>query len=168
MHFQLLSGIKLKYGTKVYGPIFLSIIFLTSGIAFVSTNIKKVNEKYEEWKFHQNINLNQIVLATMKYNLDVNNQQPEDGQLKFNNVKNNVPLLNGFEIVVLVGFIVTICAVLLILNLTTNSSKYFYQQFVYKEFAIMLFYNVIGPAIYLIKKKDLRKYVWEYVTYVMF
>ena len=104
----------------------------------------------------------------MKYNLDMNNQQPEEGQLKFNNVKNNVQLLNGFEIVVLVGFIVTICAVLLIINLTTNSSKYFYQQFVYKEFAMMLFYNVIGPAIYLIKKKDLRKYVWEYVTYVMF
>ena len=156
MHFQLLSGIKLKYGTKVYGPIFLSIIFLTSGIAFVSTNIKKVKEKYKEWKFHQKIVVN------------LNNQQPEDGQLKFNNVKNNVPLLNGFEIVVLVGFIVTICAVLLILNLTTNSSKYFHQQFVYKEFAMMLFYNVIGPAIYLIKKKDLRKYVWKYVTYVMF
>ena len=156
MPFQLLSGIKLKYGTKAYGPIFLSIIFLTSGIAFVSTNIKKVKEKYKEWKFHQKIVVN------------LNNQQPEDGQLKFNNVKNNVPLLNGFEIVVLVGFIVTICAVLLILNLTTNSSKYFHQQFVYKEFAMMLFYNVIGPAIYLIKKKDLRKYVWEYVTDVMF
>ena len=140
----------------MYGPIFLSIIFLTSGIAFVSTNIKKVKEKYKEWKFHQKIVVN------------LNNQQPEDGQLKFNNVKNNVPLLNGFEIVVLVGFIVTICAVLLILNLTTNSSKYFHQQFVYKEFAMMLFYNVIGPAIYLIKKKDLRKYVWEYVTDVMF
>ena len=156
MHFQLLSGIKLKYGTKVYGPIFLLIIFLTSGIAFVSTNIKKAKEKYKEWKFHQNIVVN------------LNNQQPEDGQPKFNNVKNNVQLLNGFEIAVLVGFIVTICAILLILNLTTNSSKYFHHQFVYKEFAMMVFYNIIGPAIYLIKKKDLRNYVWEYVTDIMF
>ena len=132
------------------------IIFFISGIAFVITNIKKGKEKYKEWKLHQNIIVNLII------------QQPQEGQLPYNNVKNNVPLLNGFEIVVLVGFIVTICAVLLILNLTTNSSKYFYQQFVYKEFAMMLFYNVIGPAIYLIKKKDLRKYVWEYVTEVMF
>ena len=156
MHFQLLSGIKLKYGTKAYGPIFLSIIFLTSGIAFVSTNIKKKKEKYKEWKFHQKIVVN------------LNKQQPEDGQLKFNNVKNNVPLLNGLEIAVLVGCIVTICAILLILNLTTNSSKYFHQQFVYKEFATMLFYNIIAPAIYMIRKKDLRKYVLEYVTDVMF
>ena len=159
MHFQLLSGIKLKYGTKVYGPLFLSIIFLTSGIAFVSTKFKKTKEKYKEWKF-----LQQIVV-----NLNIQqHEDSEEGQLKFNNVKNNVQLLDGLEIVVFVGFIVTICAILLILNLTTNSSKSFHQQFVYKEFAMMLFYNVIGPAIYLIKKKDLRKYVWEYVTDVMF
>ena len=88
--------------------------------------------------------------------------------MKFNNVKNNVPLLNGFEIAVLVGFIVSICAILLILNLTTNRSKHFHQQFVYKEFAIMVFYNIVGPLMYLTKKKELRKYVWEYVTYVMF
>ena len=150
-----MSGIKLKYGTKVYGPIFLLIIFLVSGIAFVSTNIKKAKEKYKEWKFHQKIVIN------------LNKQQPQDDQLKFNNVKNNVPLLNGFEIAVLVGFIVTICVVLLILNLTTNHSKYFHHQFVYKEFAMMVFYNIIAPLIYLIKKKDLRKYVWEYVTDVM-
>ena len=95
-------------------------------------------------------------------------QKPQDGQMKFNNVKNNVPLLNGFEIAVLVGFIVSICAILLILNLTTNRSKHFHQQFVYKEFAIMVFYNIIGPLMYLTKKKEMRKYVWEYVTYVMF
>ena len=159
MHFQLLSGIKLKYGTKAYGPIFLSIIFLTSGIAFVSTNIKKKKEKYKEWKFLQKIVVNLNIQQ---------HEDSEDGQLKFNNVKNNVPLLNGLEIVVLVGFIVTICAILLILNLTTNSSKYFHQQFVYKEFATMLFYNIIAPAIYMIRKKDLRKYVLEYVTDVMF
>lgn len=159
MHFQLLSGIKLKYGKKVYGPLFLSIIFLTSGIAFVSTKFKKTKEKYKEWKF-----LQQIVV-----NLNIQqHEDSEEGQLKFNNVKNNVQLLDGLEIVVFVGFIVTICAILLILNLTTNSSKSFHQQFVYKEFAMMLFYNIIGPAIYMIKKKDMRKYVWEYVTDVMF
>ena len=154
-----MSGIKLKYGKKVYGPLFLSIIFLTSGIAFVSTKFKKTKEKYKEWKF-----LQQIVV-----NLNIQqHEDSEEGQLKFNNVKNNVQLLDGLEIVVFVGFIVTICAILLILNLTTNSSKSFHQQFVYKEFAMMLFYNIIGPAIYMIKKKDMRKYVWEYVTDVMF
>ena len=161
-----MSGIKFRYvytSYLVYGPIYGSIVLLTSTIAFVLTNVKKFNERYKEWKLHQNINLNQIVLATMKYNLDVNNQQPEDGQLKFNNVKNNVPLLNGFEIALSFGFMVVICAVLLILNMTTNCTKYFYQKFVYREFAMMFFYNIIYPVIYLIKKKDMRKYVWEYV-----
>ena len=145
----------LEYETKVYGPVFLLIIFFISGIAFVITNIKKAKEKYKEWKLHQNIIVNLII------------QQPQEGQLPYNNVKNNVPLLNGFEIALSFGFMVVICVVLLILNITTNCSKYFYQKFVYREFAMMFFYNIIYPVIYFIKKKDMRKYVWEYVTDVM-
>ena len=110
-----------------------------------------MKEKYKEWKLHQNIIVNLII------------QQPQEGQLPYNNVKNNVPLLNGFEIALSFGFMVVICAVLLILNMTTNCTKYFYQKFVYREFAMMFFYNIIYPVIYLIKKKDMRKYVWEYV-----
>ena len=165
-----MSGIKFRYvytSYLVYGPIYGSIVLLTSTIAFVLTNVKKFNERYKEWKLHQNINLNQIVLATMKYNLDANIQQPSPGHVKYNSIKNNVPLLSGFEIAVLVGFILAMCVAFMILNMTTNETEPFYKQFVIKEFALVSFYNIVCPVVYLIKKKKMRKYFWEYITDVM-
>jgi hypothetical protein len=54
---------------------------LTSTIAFITSNIKKMKERYKEWKFHQNINVR------------LNEQQPYEGQLPMvNNAKNNAPL----------------------------------------------------------------------------
>ena len=85
MHFQLLSGIQVSIRPRLHGPIYLSIILLTSGIAFLITNIKKFKERYKEWKFHSNININ----------VNLNTQQPYEGQLRFNNLKNNFPLLTG-------------------------------------------------------------------------
>ena len=162
-----MSGVKFRYAYLVYGPIYGSIVLLTSTIAFVLTNVKKLNERYKEWKLHQNINLNQIVLATMKYNLDVNIQQPSPGKRKYNSIKNNVSLLSGFEIAVLVGFIMAMCATIFFLNMTTNDTEHFYKQFVIKEFTLISFYNIVCPVVYLTKKKKMRKYFWEYITDVM-
>ena len=169
MHFQLLSGIKFSDGQGVYGPIYLSIILLTSVIAFVSTNIKKIKERYKEWIFHQKINNN------------LNKQQPKNGdvseaseplgvfcyngQLPFKNiVKNNIPLINGFEMAVIVGFVFAICIALLFLRRTTYDSKNFYKQFLLKELTLTSIYNIVIPVIYLTKKKKMRKCFWEYFT----
>ena len=165
-----MSGVKFRYvyaNSDLYGPIYGSIVLLTSTIAFVLTNVKKFNERYKEWKLHQNINLNQIVLATMKYNLDVNIQQPSPGHVKYNSIKNNVPLLSGFEIAVLVGFILAMVVIFFFLNMTTNDTKDFYKQFVIKEFTAVSFYNIVCPVVYLIKKKKMQKYFWEYIIDVM-
>ena len=165
-----MSGVKFRYvyaNSDLYGPIYGSIVLLTSTIAFVLTNVKKFNKRYKEWKLHQNINLNHIVLATMKYNLDVNIQQPSPGHVKYNSVKNNAPLLSGLEIAVLVGFILAMCGTYFYLNVTTNDTEHFYKQFVIKEFALVSFYNIVCPVVYLIKKKKMRKYFWEYITDVM-
>ena len=169
MHFQLLSGIKFSDGQGVYGPIYLSIILLTSVIAFVSTNIKKIKERYKEWIFHQKINNN------------LNKQQPENGdvseasepsavscyngQLPFKNiVKNNIPLINGFEMAIIVGFVIAICITLLFLKRTTYDSKNFYKQFLLEELTLASIYNIVIPVIYLTKKKRMRKCFWEYFT----
>mgnify|MGYP001367525576 CR=1 FL=1 len=82
VHFQLLTGIKFTIRPRLHGPIYLSIISVTCAITFAITNIKKMKETYKEWKFHQNININ------------LNTQLPCEGQLQFNNVKNNFPLYN--------------------------------------------------------------------------
>ena len=156
MHFQLLTGIKFTIRPRIHGPLYLSIIFVTCAITFVITNIKKMKERYKEWKFHQNINVN------------LNTQLPYEGQLQFNNVRNNFPLLSGFQTLLLVGFVFVGNLTFWFLEYTFNDSKYFYKQFLYKELTIMFIYNILAPLIYLIKKKKMRKYLWKYVSDVMF
>ena len=169
MHFQLLTGIKFSDRQGGYGLIFLSIILLTSVIAFVATNIKKIKERYKEWIFHHKINNN------------LNKQQPENGNvseapepivvscynglLPFRNiVKNNIPLINGFEMAVIMGFVFAICIALLFVRRTTYDSKNFYKQFLLKELTLTSIYNIVIPVIYLTKKKRMRKCFWEYFT----
>ena len=156
MHFQLLSGIQVSIRPRLHGPIYLSIIFLTSGIAFFITNIKKFKERYKEWKFHRNININ------------LNQPQLHEGQLQFNNVKNNFPLLNGFQIALLVGFVLAGNVTFWFLEYAFNDSKYFYKQFLYKELTLIFVYNIVIPLIYLIKKKRMRKYFRKYLSDIMF
>ena len=158
-HFQLLSGIKFTLlRPRLYGPIYFSIIFLAIAIAFVTTNIKKMKERYKEWKFHSNINVN----------LYLNEQQPNEGQLQFNNVKNNFPLLGGFQTALLVGVILAGNITFWFLEYTFSDSKYFYKQFLFKQLTLVSIYNIVVPLIYLIKKKKMRKYFWKYVSDVMF
>ena len=115
-----------------------------SVMAFVSTNIKKNKERYKEWTFHHKINNN------------LNKQQPYEGKLPFRNVvRNNIPLFNGFEMAVMVGFVLAICIALLFLNMTTYDSKNFYKQFLFKEFTLISTYNIVMPVIYLTKKKKM-------------
>ena len=156
MHFQLLSGIQVSIRPRLHGPIYLSIIFLTSGIAFFITNIKKFKERYKEWKFHRNININ------------LNKPQLHEGQLQFNNVKNNFPLLTGFQIALLVGFVLAGNVTFWFLEYAFNDSKYFYKQFLYKELTLIFVYNIVIPLIYLIKKKRMRKYFRKYLSDIMF
>ena len=156
MHFQVLSGIKITQRPKLYGQV-ISIIFLISVIALVVTNIKKMKERYKEWKFHWNINVN----------LYLNEQQPNQGQLQFNNLKNNFPLLGGFQTALLVGVILTGNITFWFLEYTFSDSKYFYKQFMLKHLTLVSIYNILVPLIYLIKKKKMRKYFWKYVSDVM-
>ena len=130
---------------------------MTSTIAFVSANIKKMKERNKERKFHQNINVN------------LSEQQPYEGQLpSVNNLKNNVPIFNGFQIVIVVGFILAIMIIFVSLDYAFNDSKHFYKQFAFKQFTLVYIYNIIIPLIYLTIKKKMRKCFWKYVSDVMF
>ena len=121
---------------------------MTIAVAFVATNIKKMKERYKEWKLHQSVIVNLIL----------NEQQ------KFNNVKNNFPLLNGFQIALLVGFVLAGNIIFWFLNYSFKDSKNFYKQFLLKQFALAFIFKILVPLIYLIKKKKMRKYLWKYVT----
>ena len=84
------------------------------------------------------------------------------------NVKNNFPLLTGFQIALLVGFVLTGNVTFWFLEYTFNDSNYFYKQFLFKELALIFIYNIVIPLIYLIKKKKMRNYFRNYVSDVMF
>jgi hypothetical protein len=155
VHFQLLSGIQLTVRPGLYRPIYFSIIFLTSTIAFVITNIKKMKERYKEWKFLQNIVINLNVLH-------------HEGQLQLNNVKNNFPLLSGFQIALLVGFVLASHITFWFLDYTFNDSKYYYKQYLIFTQLTLFIYNIPMPLIYLIKKKKMRQCFWQYVSDQMF
>ena len=87
---------------------------LTSTIAFITSNIKKMKEIYKEWKFHQNINVR------------LNEQQPYEGQLPMvNNVKNNASLFNEFQKALVVGFSLANMITFLSLDRAFNDSKHF-------------------------------------------
>ena len=154
MHFQLLSGIQLlTTRPRLYGPIYFSIIFMTSIIVFVITNIKKMKERYKEQKFHQNIIVN---LNVQRHN--------ESSQPQLNNVKNNFPLLSGFQITLLVGFVLTCHMTFWFLSYTFNNSNYYYKQYyILRELALVI-YNIAIPLIFMIKNKKIRKYFWQYIT----
>ena len=153
VHFQLLAGIKFTLRPRLYGPIHISIMFLISTIAFVFINVKKMKERYKERKFHQKINFN------------LNEKQSyKEGLLHLNNQKNNVPLFDGLQITIIVGFILASLITFWSLDYAFNDSKHFYNQFMFKEFSLVYVYNIVFPLIYLIRNKKMRKYFWKYVS----
>ena len=153
VHFQLLAGIKFTLRPRLYGPIHISIMFLISTIAFVFINVKKMKEWYKERIFHQKINVN------------LNEKQTyEEGLLHLNNQKNNVPLFDGLQITLIVGFILASLITFWSLDYAFNDSKHFYNHFMFKEFSFVYVYNIVFPLIYLIREKKMRKYFWKYVS----
>ena len=133
---------------------------LTSIIAFACANIKKLKERYKDWKLHQNIHVN---LKDDQSTLGKTHQEVSGVGLQYNNIKNNIALLNGLEIAFIVGLVLLIVIAFIVHRWNNSGSENFYQIYVLKESMIMFLYNVLLPICYLAKKKDLRKYIWEYI-----
>ena len=152
MHFQLLTGLKLGYQPKVFGYVFFTIMSIVIWIALASYNLKKLIERYKDWKFHGKINMN------------LQNLQPQGPQapIKFNNNKNNLPLLNEYEQVLLYTFVIIICLTIYMIRETSYESETFYLESMIR-LSLITFYNIIMPILFFIKKPDMRKYIVEYV-----
>ena len=89
--------------------------------------------------------------------------QPEQQQLQYNNAKNNTALLNGSEIVVMALGVFAISFLYIVHRWTAGNSENFYRQFIIMESALMFVYNVVCPIVYLSKKREVRKYMFEYL-----
>ena len=112
---------------------------------------KKVKERYKDRKFHE------------KIHIQLKNEQTQ----QYNTNKNNVALLNGSEIVVMVSFSFVMCVSYIIHRWIITGTTYFYQDFLLKEAALTFVQNIVVPIGYLMKKKDVRKYVCDYIHYLI-
>ena len=88
LDFQLLSGLYLGRQKNWYATIFLTITFSISTSSFILVFVKKIKERYKEKILLQQINI-QIPDAS--------------AQNHFNNVQNNVAILSGIEMTMIVG-----------------------------------------------------------------
>ena len=115
---------------------------------------KKVQERYKDWKFHHNIHVK------------LENEKCHQGQTQFNTTKNNVALLSGSEIVFAVLFIFIVYILIIVHRWKITGANNFFQQFLLKETAMRFIWNIVLPIGYFIKKKDMRKYIRDYICYL--
>ena len=139
----------------------MNILFLVFGIAYGSIAIKKFKEKFKEYKLQKNIQIN------LPKSISNNGQdQSQENNLRFNNLKYNGPLLNGVQFLVL-GTIVFIVGCFFIFHYfyddvfsETDDTMKRYQTFVFRRFFYFGFlFSVVFPILYLATKKDLRRFI---------
>ena len=99
--FQLLSGIMVDEQI-IFWPIYLDIIFFTSGLSFIAIVFKMIQERLKEFKIKQNVQIN---LKKKDQDGTVKRHWPSISQvtstLQFNNVKHNLAILSGPQIAVI-------------------------------------------------------------------
>ena len=78
--------------------IFVYLIFSICGIAFISITIKQFLETFKEYKIKRNIQINIQEKPMDLPEIRLNDFLYDDQQLKFNNVKHNLPIFSGAQI----------------------------------------------------------------------
>ena len=147
-HFQLLSGFYIGRQEEYYYPIFIILAFIVSATSFLCASCKKIKEKYKDKILLQKINV-QI-------------QTPPPVQLQYNNVKNNVFLFNGSDITLTVGIVFSISLLGLSYYFASKDDiNHYWANYIYVELAAFVVWKVVIPIIYLMKRKDVRNFIWK-------
>ena len=154
--FQILTGIKLVEH-NIFWPVFSGIIYLASGIAFISIMSKKLLECFKDHKLRRNIQVN----------LEVEPQQNNKHlapvkKLQFNNIKHNIPIFSGIHIF---GLTLIAFSTLLFTNVVNqHRNSYEDKMFPYlAELYKMVFiepltFRLIISIWHLLASKELRQF----------
>ena len=67
----------------------------------------------------------------------------------------------------MVLFAFVMCVSYIVHRWIITGTTYFYRDFLLKEAALRFVWNIVGPIGYLMKKKDVRKYVLDYIRYLI-
>ena len=130
------------------------MVYVTTGIAFVSSTLKKIVENQKDIQIQQKIHINIH---------DINQINHGNSKLVVNNVKFNVPLLKYVELCTLVACTLIYSLFVLILSieyfdLENELARYklrFYQElFLYQPIV-----KIVFPIMYLLSNKHLRDFV---------
>ena len=148
--FQLLSGLYVGRQKEPYSLIFLTITSFISTVALICMTGKKIKERYKDKKLLQQINI----------------QIPNPpAQFQYNNEKNNVSLLNVFEMTLLVGIMFLISLLLLVYFLTSKDEiSYYWVEANHLELVTSIIFKVINPIIYLVIRKDVRNFIQNTIS----
>ena len=149
-HFQLLSGFYIGRQEEYYYPIFIILTFIISATAFLCASYKKMREKHKD-----KILLRKIIVQ-------IQTPPPVQHQYQYNNEKNNVFLFNGFEITLTVGIVFSISLLGLSYFLAIKDDiNHYWANYIYVELAAFVVWKVVIPIIYLMKRKDVRNFIWN-------
>ena len=144
-HFQLLSGIYIGRQNEPYGPIFIFFTSSISAAAFICVSAKKIKERYKDRTFLQNINV-QIKNHTTQY--------------QYNNSKNNISLLNGYEMTLIVGIVFSKTLLVLVHALAIEDKiDDYWLKSVYLGRVSDIIYKVVIPIIFLTKRRDIQNFI---------
>ena len=94
--------------------------------------------------------------------INIQIQTPPPPQFQYNNVKNNNPILNGLEMTLMVG-IAFLTALLLVVHFvgSQDEKNQYWIKSNYLDLGTSTLFKVIVPIIYLVKRKDLRNFIWN-------
>ena len=165
LEFQILSGIKIKDG-NVFWTIYVAIMLIILTIALGSMTVKKIIEKFKEYKIqktvHVNIQKQSPPVSIFAFVADNSNEvEPFSYQLQLNNIKHNVPILSGFEMAVFgyaaVARIIAFAIVFVFYSENTEFIKH--QTYMLRKLSFAIFFSLILPIMYLYKRKDVRQFI---------
>ena len=149
-----------KMELNLYWIVFLSITIQITGISFISVNVKKLIEKFREFKIQQTVT---VMPITNMENTE-NSSQSELGQmmeclgLKFNNAKYNDPMFTGKQMASLIIFSFSMILAIIIFRdfvpLVDPHKAFVYQVIIIEPILL----KILIPIAYLIIKQDFRLY----------
>ena len=146
-HFQLLSGLYVGRQKEIYAALFIAVNLVISAAASFCALIKIIKERYKDKKLLRQINV-QITNPPAKF--------------QYNNVKSNVSIMNGYEMILTVGIVFSTSLVLLVHVFSgQDENNQYWVKTNYLELATSMIYKVIIPITYLVKRRDMRNFIWN-------
>ena len=116
--------------------------------------VKKIRERYKDKTLLQQISI-QFQTPPAKPPTQFNTQF----------VKNNDPLMNEFEMTLVVAIVFSTTLLLLVHFLASQDERnQYWVKLTYLELACSVIYKVIIPITYLAKRKDVQTYIWNTIS----